>query len=53
MNLSCKWCGKPNSNGILCIRCLRIHDAILKGVVGVVFILAIISFIYYYKLFIA
>jgi len=49
----CESCGKKIKKPGLCSECLKRHDRIVKAIMGVVWILAIISFGYYYVIFIA
>lgn len=49
----CDHCGKANNKPGLCSECLKRHDRVLKFVIGIVWVLALISFRYYYVIFIA
>ncbi len=49
----CESCGKQINEPGLCNQCLKRHDRAVKFIVGIVWILAVISFGYYYVIFIA
>jgi hypothetical protein len=49
----CGNCGIMIDQPGLCSKCLKRHDRILKLVIAVIWVLALISFRYYYVIFIA
>ncbi len=49
----CESCGKQINEPGLCSECLKRHDRVVKFIIFIVWILAVISFGYYYVLFIA
>jgi len=49
----CASCGKKIDKPGLCSECLNRHDKVVKLIVSIVWILAVISFGYYYVFFIA
>jgi len=48
----CSSCGKEIGDSGLCVECLKHHDRVVKFCVLIIWILAIISFAFYYVLFI-
>ncbi|WP_157137163.1 hypothetical protein [Desulfosporosinus youngiae] len=49
---TCSSCGKEIYDSGLCPECLKRHDRVVKSGVTVIWILAVISFGYYYAIFI-
>jgi len=49
----CESCGKQINQPGLCSDCLKRHDRVVKFIVKIVWVLAVISFGYYYVIFIA
>lgn len=50
---TCRWCGKEMAPTGLCPKCLKVHDRIVKVVMGVIFVLSVICFGLYYFEFVA
>lgn len=50
---TCRWCGQETTEKELCLKCLKLHDMIVKMVAGILFILSVISLAFYYFEFVA